>query len=64
MEKRASRSTTPLNLSLEKRYANKWSGRISYSLSKADGTANDQADKNLYQVGQTSTWTFGADPAT
>ncbi len=26
-----------LNLSLEKRYANNWSGRISYSLSKADG---------------------------
>jgi hypothetical protein len=39
-----------LNLSLEKRYANKWSGRISYSLSKAEGTANDQADKNTYQV--------------
>jgi len=40
-----------LNLSLEKRYANNWSGRISYSLSKADGTANDQADRNQYQVG-------------
>jgi hypothetical protein len=39
-----------LNLSLEKRYANNWSGRISYSLSKADGTANDQADKNQYQT--------------
>jgi hypothetical protein len=39
-----------LDLSLEKRYANRWSGRISYSLSKADGTANDQADKNLYQT--------------
>lgn len=40
-----------LNLSLEKRYANRWSGRVSYSLSKATGTANDQADKNLYQAG-------------
>jgi hypothetical protein len=40
-----------LNLSLEKRYANNWSGRISYSLSKTDGTANDQADRNQYQVG-------------
>jgi hypothetical protein len=40
-----------LNLSLEKRYANNWSGRVSYSLSKAEGTANDQADKNQYQVG-------------
>src|SRR6185436_13148484 len=40
-----------LNLSLEKRYANRWSGRVSYSLSKAEGTANDQADKNQYQVG-------------
>jgi hypothetical protein len=39
-----------LNLSLERRYANKWSGRVSYSLSKAVGTANDQADKNTYQV--------------
>jgi Carboxypeptidase regulatory-like domain len=39
-----------LNLSLEKRYANNWSGRISYSLSKATGTANDQADRNQYQV--------------
>src|SRR5213078_2790515 len=39
-----------LNLSLEKRYANNWSGRISYSLSKADGTGNNQSDKNLYQA--------------
>jgi hypothetical protein len=39
-----------LNLSLEKRYANKWSGRVSYSLSKAQGTANNQADKNTYQA--------------
>src|SRR5207237_7709617 len=40
-----------LNLSIEKRYANNWSGRVSYSLSKATGTANDQADRNQYQVG-------------
>jgi len=39
-----------LNLSLEKRYANNWSGRLSYSLSKAEGTANDQNDKNTYQT--------------
>jgi hypothetical protein len=39
-----------LNLSLEKRYANNWSARVSYSLSKATGTANDQADKNTYQT--------------
>jgi len=39
-----------LNLSLEKRYARNWSGRISYSLSKSVGTANDQADKNQYQA--------------
>jgi len=39
-----------LNLSLEKRYANNWSGRLSYSLSKAVGTANDQNDKNTYQA--------------
>lgn len=40
-----------LNLSLEKRYANHWSGRFSYSLSKATGTAFNQADRNQYQVG-------------
>jgi hypothetical protein len=39
-----------LNLQLEKRYANRWSGRISYSLSKARGTATDQADRNTDQV--------------
>jgi hypothetical protein len=39
-----------LNLSLEKRYANNWSGRLSYSLSKAEGTGNDQSDKNTYQA--------------
>src|SRR5258705_11331312 len=39
-----------LNLSLEKRYANNWSGRLSYSLSKAEGTANDQSDKKTYQT--------------
>ena len=38
-----------LNLSLEKRYSNNWSGRVSYSLSKSRGTAQDQADKNTYQ---------------
>src|SRR5262249_60137497 len=39
-----------LDLSVEKRYSNHWSGRISYSLSKATGTADDQADRNTYQV--------------
>lgn len=39
-----------LNLSLEKRHANNWSGRISYSLSKGVGTGNNQADRNTYQV--------------
>jgi hypothetical protein len=39
-----------LNLSLEKRYSSNWSGRVSYSLSKSRGTAEDQADKNYYQV--------------
>jgi hypothetical protein len=38
-----------LNLSFEKRYANNWSGRVSYSLSKSRGTAEDQSDKNTYQ---------------
>lgn len=39
-----------LNLSLEKRWAQHWSGRVSYSLSKAEGTAENQADKNTYQI--------------
>lgn len=39
-----------LNLSLEKRYANNWSGRVSYSLSSSRGTAENQGDKNTYQV--------------
>jgi hypothetical protein len=39
-----------LNLSLEKRYANNWSGRISYSLSSSRGTADNQADRNTYQA--------------
>jgi hypothetical protein len=39
-----------LNLALEKRYANNWSGRVSYSLSSSRGTADNQADKDLYQA--------------
>ncbi len=39
-----------LNLSLEKRYANNWSGRVSCSLSTSRGTAENQADKNTDQV--------------
>jgi hypothetical protein len=39
-----------LNLSLEKRYANNWSGRVSYSLSSSRGTGNNQSDNNTYQV--------------
>ncbi|MGE0363297.1 MAG: carboxypeptidase regulatory-like domain-containing protein [Vicinamibacterales bacterium] len=39
-----------LNLQLEKRYASRWSGRISYSLSKSRGTATDQADRNTDQI--------------
>jgi hypothetical protein len=51
MENTGEADYNALNLSLEKRYAHNWSGRVSYSLSKAAGTAIDQADKNLYQVG-------------
>jgi hypothetical protein len=39
-----------LNLSLEKRYSNRWSARVSYSLSKSRGTAENQADRNTYQA--------------
>jgi hypothetical protein len=38
-----------LNLQLERRYANRWSARVSYSLSKSRGTATDQADRNTDQ---------------
>ena len=51
MENNGDADYNALDISLEKRYANKWSGRISYSLSKSIGTGNDQADKNLYQAG-------------
>jgi hypothetical protein len=50
MENTGEATYNALNLSLEKRYANKWSGRISYSLSKSEGTGADQADKNTYQT--------------
>jgi hypothetical protein len=49
MENTGSNDYDALNLSLEKRYANRWSGRVSYSLSKSRGTAENQADKNTYQ---------------
>jgi Carboxypeptidase regulatory-like domain len=49
MENTGEATYNALNLSLEKRYANNWSGRISYSLSTARGTAYAQADKNTYQ---------------
>ena len=36
MENTGDNDYDALNLSLEKRYANRWSGRVSYSLSKVD----------------------------
>ena len=50
MENTGDSTYNAVNLSLEKRQSNNWSGRISYSLSKGTGTANNQADKNTYQV--------------
>jgi hypothetical protein len=50
MENTGDSDYNALDFSLEKRYSNRWSGRISYSLSKSVGTANDQADKNLHQA--------------
>jgi hypothetical protein len=49
MENAGSNDYDALNLSLEKRYADFWSGRISYSLSKSRGNAENQSDKNTYQ---------------
>jgi len=48
-ENNGSSTYDALNLQLDKRYANKWSGRISYSLSKSRGTATDQGDRNTDQ---------------
>jgi len=50
MENTGESTYNALDLSVEKRYSNHWSGRVSYSLSKATGTADDQADRNTYQV--------------
>jgi hypothetical protein len=50
MENTGENDYDALNLSVEKRYANNWSGRVSYSLSKSRGTAENQADRNTYQV--------------
>lgn len=49
MENTGEATYNGLNMSLEKRYSNNWSGRISYSLSKATGTGYNQADRNLFQ---------------
>ena len=49
MENTGESTYNALNLSLEKRYANYWSGRVSYSLSSSRGTAFSQADTNTYQ---------------
>ena len=38
-----------LDVSVEKRYSKNWAARVSYSLSKSRGTAEDQSDKNTYQ---------------
>lgn len=50
MENTGSSKYDALNLSVEKRYANNWSGRLSYSLSSSRGSAENQSDKNTYQV--------------
>jgi hypothetical protein len=39
-----------LGIQLEKRYANRWSGRVSYTLSYSRGTALQQGDQNQLQV--------------
>lgn len=49
MENTGENQYDALNLSIEKRYSNNWSGRISYSLSKSEGTAYAQADRNISQ---------------
>src|SRR5262249_34571556 len=50
MENNGESTYDALNLSMEKRYAKHWSGRVSYSLSSSRGTAENQADRNTYQA--------------
>src|SRR5262249_17531674 len=50
MENNGESEYDALNLSLEKRYAHNWSARVSYSLGYARGTAENQADRDTYQV--------------
>ena len=50
MENTGENNYDALNLQLEKRMANNWSGRVSYSLGYSRGTAENQADKNLFQT--------------
>lgn len=50
MENTGENDYDALNLQLEKRMSNNWSGRISYSLGYSRGTAENQADKNQLQV--------------
>src|SRR5712691_3352469 len=49
MENNGESTYDALNLQLEKRYSQNWSGRISYSLSSSRGTAENQADKDTFQ---------------
>ena len=53
MENTARRPTTRLNLSLEKRYANNWSGRVSYSLSKAKARRTIRPTRTRIRSGPT-----------
>jgi outer membrane receptor protein involved in Fe transport len=50
---RAERTYKALMLVLDKRFTNRWQGRISYVLSKAEGSVNNDVS-NTY--GQTSAW--------
>lgn len=49
MENTGENKYDALNFSLERRYSNSWAGRVSYTLSKSRGTAENQADRNTYQ---------------
>ncbi|MEZ5292924.1 MAG: TonB-dependent receptor [Vicinamibacterales bacterium] len=51
MENTGKNDYDALNLQVEKRLSHNWSGRVSYSLGYSRGTAENQADKNTYQVG-------------
>jgi hypothetical protein len=50
MENNGETTYDALNLSIDKRYVHRWFWRVAYTLSSSRGTADNQADRDTYQV--------------